>query len=64
MITITITGKTIIIILLIISFMKIIYDMMKYVKYVRDDYGFDIITTTYDAIVLIMTIIYINLEQL
>ena len=63
MITITITGKTIIIILLIISFMKIIYDMM---KYIRDDYnsGFDIITATYDAIVLIMTIIYINLDQL
>ena len=61
MITITITRKTIIIILLIISFMKIIYDSFKYV----DDFpNFNAITVIYDAIVLIMTIIYINLDQL
>lgn len=61
MITITITVKTIIIILLIISFMKIIYDAFKYVDNFPD---LGAVTVIYDIIVFIMTIIYINLDQL
>ena len=60
MITITITTKTIISILLIVSVIKNIYNL---IKYISSEVGssYDFVTAIYDIFVLIMIIFYIRI---